>query len=600
MGAEPRENALTSEDETLEKLLLDIKKIAATVPPEFSQAAVDAVGRFLGQAEASVQRADVDAAFAAVDALAREFEEALLEEAPIADDDLGGRLTGIVASIIRGLAAVAVARALESEARRHGEDQLAERLARQARSLSKELEEPVRFVRDLLLRLTDVGGRPKASVPAPPDAFRGGLGTVPDNPLLMAGLQAIWKGGPKARALLSGWREAETGRPYFEHRGKKGGRILVYPNPGDGLEAPISTTAEALWALVESLNPFTADVALAVLAQLADPLEGDRPKYPLLQPVRITVDSILRYKGIQRWGMERRVLEDRVREEMERLRTLRFDVQGWLDPDPATNKVPRQGLSWEGDRLFDIVKVEHWQEGLFGKEPLAVAWSVRAGQWAYYWLNAQGRVLVARLSRVLLELDHRENRGAAVIAKKVGQYLTLLASRSRRFDMRIGRLLEAVGELPEPEARTKNWAGRTRERFDNAMLMLQEAGVFQTVAWPDGHGPGDQDRTRGWVERWLNARLVGTLPEAPPELPNPPRPALPARGRRGRPRKKPGAEQRIDGETIRQARMERGWRQDELARYLGISRQYLSFLENGKRLPSPDLARKLRAWLAGE
>lgn len=438
-----------------------------------------------------------------------------------------------------------------------------------------------------------------------PHAFSGITGKLPNNPLIAAGLGAIWKGGPRARTLVGGWSETENGNPIYQHAGGRGGRILIYPNLPRNAASPLPA-AEALWNFVESLNPFTSDVALAVLAQLCEPSMGNKPKYPLLESVRISSDAILRYKGIQRWGLERQLLQERVFEEMERLRTLHFNVEKYPARNPKTGKWEPEGASWQGDRLFDIVKVEQYQKSLHGdREQIEVSWLVRAGQWAYWWLNAQGRVWIARMARVLLELDHRETRGSAVMAKKIGQRITLLDGTLQPgtlSPLRIDHLLESVGELLSPEKRDKNWAGRTRERFDEAMLKLQEVGVFGRVEWPDGCTPGDLDRNKGWVEKWLAARVQITLPEAPPELPKdkPPALPLPRRQRKSQPRpRKPIAEQQVDGPAIRQARMERGWSQEALARYLDISTPYLSQVENGKRLPSKALVGRIYAWLKG-
>ena len=135
-----------------------------------------------------------------------------------------------------------------------------------------------------------------------------------------------------------------------------------------------------LWDLVEQLTPLTADVALAVLAQLCEPSVGRKPQAPLLEPVRITADAILQYKGIRRWGLERRLLHERVFTEMEHLRSLHFDVEKYPNGIlPRASGTPA-GVSWQGDRLFDIVKVECYQESLFGdRERIEVSWLVRSG-----------------------------------------------------------------------------------------------------------------------------------------------------------------------------------------------------------------------------
>ena len=48
----------------------------------------------------------------------------------------------------------------------------------------------------------------------------------------------------------------------------------------------------------------------------------------------------------------------------------------------------------------------------------------------------------------------------------------------------------------------------------------------------------------------------------------------------------------MNGEQLRNARLERGWSQQEAAARLGVSQAYLSMLESGRRSPAP-LARKL-------
>ena len=430
--------------------------------------------------------------------------------------------------------------------------------------------------------------------PPIPPAFPDQRGTIPANPLIAAGMAALWKGGAKARHLQGGWQATEAGRPIYQHRGRKGGRILVYPHGAPSATAPLPTP-EALWNLVEQLNPFTADVALAVLAQLCEPSVGRKPQAPFLEPVRITADAILQYKGIRRWGGERRLLHERVFEEMERLRGLHFDVDKYPERHPTTGKWDPHGVSWQGDRLFDIVKVDLYQESLFGdREHIAVSWAVRAGQWAHWWLNAQGRVWVGRMARILLEFDHREQRGAAVMAKKIGQRLVLLGDIlpvGTPITRRIDHILEDIGELPTPDQRPRNWLGRTRNRVEAGLDLLQEAGVC-AVGWPESYSSIPN-------RRWLETKIQLTVPETLPALPHPapevfpvPR-ATPTR----KPHRRPVMQTPIDGTAIRQIRLERHWSQKALAKHLGITRPYLAQIENGVRSPSSLLAAKVHAWL---
>lgn len=447
----------------------------------------------------------------------------------------------------------------------------------------------------------DQGAPRYARQPPVPDAFPEGEGSIPNNPLIATGLESMFKGGSKARALVGGWETSETGRPVYVQTNRKGGRIRVYPRLEADPSRPMPTT-ESLWAFVEGLSAFTADVALAVLAQLCEPNTGDKTKYPMVESVRITADAILRYKGIRRYGEDRRDLERRVDEEMRRLQALTFDVEKLAAPNPDTGGWNADGASWEEDRLFDIVKVTQYRQQRSGnREQIAVSWMVRAGQWAQWWLNPQAKVWLAHMAHALLELDHRPNSGHEYMAKKLGQRIVLMNQAIRRFQplpIRIDHLLEKIGELPVPEERGVHWARRTRTRFDDALLSLQEAGVLATVDWPDGHGPGQEDQARGWVRKWLAAKVVVTLPERAPE-PTPGDDLSPRASKAVAPPPTAlRASDGVDGRSIRAARMERGWSQQQLADHLGISAPWLSYVETGRRAASQRLAKKLADWLA--
>ena len=447
--------------------------------------------------------------------------------------------------------------------------------------------------------------RPVPKVSRVADAFLGGVARFPNNPVIAAGFEAIYKGGKRARLLQGGWGQSEGGQLHYIHAGNKTGRILVHPDLLRKLEVP-STNTEPPWRFVEGLNPFTADVALAVLAQMCEPTAGDRPKHPLLQPVRITADTILHYKGIRRRGMERRILRKKVHDEMERLRRLNLNVESFTTFNPSTRRSER--VSWEGDRLFDIVRVEVIPETFEGETTnIEVAWLVRAGQWAYWWFSRESRMWVGKMARALLELDHRENRGPAVLAKKVGQKVLFLYHALREqnpLKLNIGNLLEDIGELPISEARKHNWAGRTRENFERALTILgpgdslvKGINIFARVDWPDGHGLDDTDRFKGWVDKWLSANILITLPSSTSALPSE-KYEVSRKTKRLRKKMSASADE-IVGPSIREARLksESFLTQKLLATNLGISTTYLSQIETGKRQPSRALMVKLREFV---
>lgn len=444
-------------------------------------------------------------------------------------------------------------------------------------------------------------GDVRTKLPEVTDAFQDGEGLLPSNPLIVAGLEAMYKGGPDARALARGWRPSTTDRPVYSQLSREGARISVYPNLVKDPSHPLPT-ATSEWEFVQGLSAFTSDVALAVLAQLCEPISGEQQKDPLGDSVRITAEAILRYKGIQRLGKQREDLYARVSEEMGRLQAIRFDVEKYSD----TSEENARGTSWREDRLFDIVQVEQWRERRGTRERVDVVWLVRAGQWAEWWLNPQGRLWVARMARLLLELDHRDTRGADLLAKKIGQRVVLANDAVRHpgpIPIRIDQLLERIGELPVEQDRSKHWAGRTRDRFDEAMLVLREAGVFSDVRWPDGYGPGEPDRSRGWVARWLSSRVLLRLPRSAPDA-LPGQRALelvwPEPSERGLEREPASLEPQDLGTVLRTKLAERYMSQKALARYLGISNSYLSMILKGDRTPSTAVMAAIKTWLAGE
>lgn len=153
------------------------------------------------------------------------------------------------------------------------------------------------------------------------------------------------------------------------------------------------------------------------------------------------------------------------------------------------------------------------------------------------------------------------------------------ARSSEVIELKVSRILTMIGELVPSDERAKQWAGRTRERFEEALLTLQKAGILAAVQWPSGYGPGDPDRFRGEVSGWLNAtvRIVFRSRDHAGERISPCPPlsiANPAEQRAAR----------VDGpgrvaiyQRLRAERIARGWTQEQLAADLRVSAAYISF-----------------------
>jgi len=204
---------------------------------------------------------------------------------------------------------------------------------------------------------------------------------VPTNIEIQLGFKAIWGGGKN-------WRDkgiwgidpydgvARVMEPVGGHSS-----VLIWVDPKIEYEES-SFTSEDMAAYIESLSPLTTDVALAVLAALGESED------PFNKAVKITVDDIIKLKGIKAWGLQKEELIKRIDQEMKNLQRLRFEIHSMPSPDPNTGKWVPEGHSWENDRLFDIVRVEKYKQSPTGeKKTIAVAWSVRAGQWAQYFLT---------------------------------------------------------------------------------------------------------------------------------------------------------------------------------------------------------------------
>ncbi len=419
--------------------------------------------------------------------------------------------------------------------------------------------------------------QPARQVELPPDAFPGGMGQIPSNPMVRAFLEAISKGGPRARHIQNGWTPNSNGNPFYIHNAKtasgKDERIKVYLSiPRDADEPPATMQDE--WEMVERFGAWTADVTLSCLSQVCERKSIDSLFYsPGAAPgcVIITAETVLRNKEIRRRGVQRRHLYPHIGAEIESLRALKCDAR-WRVPRTVDGKEIYDIKKWK-DQLFDIATYEHWQQGTLydsgADEPVFVAWSLRLGQWAQYWFTHQDPWIV-NCAQILMTLDHRGNRASQYMAKKIGLYFTLIRkAHEKTITPFVGTILEAIGELPT--ATDHHSAGRTRDRVDEAISILIEKHFFKWE-WVDGRDD-NEDRAKGWPDRWLNRKACVTLLVSS----------------EARPIEKPkfgqsrNDNQDIVAAEVRHIRIEQHLTQGELARRLGITQSLLSRVERGER-----------------
>ncbi len=347
-----------------------------------------------------------------------------------------------------------------------------------------------------------------------PDAFPEGLGRIPNNPITAAFLAALLKGGPQARTLQGGWMSDGNGRLTYRHLGKKGGSISIYVDLADEL-----SSEDEQWRVIESLSMLTVDVAVVILAQLCEPSAISRTRCPSMEAISISASAIMRYKGMVRWGAERLNFQEKIAQEVATLCKLRFDIIEFPAFDTERGKWNRNGISISGDRIFDVAQAVIAPPKKDGGISDDHYWFVRFGQWAYSWMNSQGKVWLGPVPRAIVELDHRRNRGSEMLAKKVGISTLMLwgAARSREHLVRrMDSLLESVGEFPHVADRSSHWAGRTYDRLGESLFTLHDRDLL-SFTYDNGEClPTSLERNKGWVKNWLEARVQI---DRPPYLP---------------------------------------------------------------------------------
>ena len=329
---------------------------------------------------------------------------------------------------------------------------------------------------------------------------RDSLYAMPNNPLIVAAVQALCAGGQHARMLDGGWRRTSHGAPLFEFWSGSGGRIRV------GVDAP----AEDAWQEIESYSPLTLDVAVALLVGLAADPYRPVTASPRRQAVWLGVPAIVSAKGYKRYGVEREMFAADVEREIAKVLRLRFDIANYPGFDPATRRWNKTGISRR-----DLALVETSQSHRPADDRDCTRGSpLRFGAWADHWLNASGAMWVSPLPQAILRLDHRDNRGADTLAKKAGVLLALnwgAARRNEEIRLELRVLLRRIGELRRPGATQLTHAGRLADRVEEAILRLSESSIMPNKLKVE-RAVRLRAANRRWFEQWLGGEVVFSRP----------------------------------------------------------------------------------------
>lgn len=428
------------------------------------------------------------------------------------------------------------------------------------------------------------------------NAFPEGRGRIPVTPLIAASVAALFKGGDRARSLIGGWSADDRGRPICQYMLDDGDEIVVSVDLHPAFDEKNGVDSE--WALVEGISPLTIDVLLAVLAQACATFPDGCAQSGRPGPVRVTARAILHYKDLVQWGAEGAAMRRRIDNEIRRLNGLRFVIRRRRREGRASERSCAGSTMNEPYRLFDVCesKTVRSVRKMHPGKPETV-WTIRPGRWFGVVGEDLEEVRLVPMSQLLLQLDHRRNRGKAVLAKKIGFRMSVLSEKLQpdgSLQQRICDLLEDIGELPKRDARGDRWGARMRHRFVQAVLLLKEAGVLGSVNWPVDQGSGVGGRARGWVAAWLKRDIVLHHPAAAGMS----RDTSAARSHKvKRPARQSASLLELHrGSVIRSMRSDRKISQYRLARELGISAAYLSQIENEHRMASRAVLGRIASW----
>lgn len=253
----------------------------------------------------------------------------------------------------------------------------------------------------------------------------------------------------------------------------------------------------------------------------------------------------------------------------------------------------------------------HYQHDLLSnKELVVITFVIRAGLWAKYFLNEEGRrKQIAHyqhgiLSKTLLESimslwQHREGAARLMV------WLLFKTQFDRRHPLTVQTLMEvAYGQEKVQQARLNSEARkRLSANWDEDLLTLHERGwklqfdpeSYPIEIQPPAFGRMTARKPRGFFDKLLAARLwitaeAGTIDQiTPPEDENT-NAALQI--------EEISNPVELSGSQVKDLRIKKGWSQRKLASMTGISQGLISLIENGERNITPENAAILQQVLS--
>ena len=257
-------------------------------------------------------------------------------------------------------------------------------------------------------------------------------------------------------------------------------------------------------------------------------------------------------------------------------------------------------------RMWNVQIKATGQFNLEGKidNPDEVYITIQPGLWTQDFLNRAGAksrdalYQFGYLAQQVLKIDPYHDE----LALRLAIYLTLDSRVRLDGKYRVIELLEtAFPKTVIDKARLDfRKAYDLKQRWDSAMKLLLKLGwqiVFDPETYLSWLRPDSPDKKpKGYLEKLLDAKLTIKPPDPIPNLI-----ASKAKPKRELPQPKAKAKplQNTDltSRQVREARIAKGWTQDKLAGFLGVSQKLISLIERGERTVNPQLAAQIRTLL---
>lgn len=382
------------------------------------------------------------------------------------------------------------------------------------------------------------------------------------------------------------WQQYPSGVGYFQHQAKGNPSNIIehyITSPGDITLLPLD---EAL----QIINKFGLITAKLHLIFAAHTMKQEEPWKSLF----IIKGSDL----IKEMGWDKRT-DLTISQKLNEVAKTAFAVSCLLIKATwVEGKHKKGGIRARVDtsRMWNVQVELTGQQNLEGKieQPDEVYITVQPGLWTYAFLNKAGYFAkealyqFGYLAQDILKIDTYHGE----LALRLALHLTMESRFHTSGTYKVQTLLEAL--LPQTVINAARSDRRKAYILTNSWNRALEVlwGLrrsfkieFDPETYAEWLRPGSSARKpRGYFDKLLAAKITIHPPAPIPELL-----ATKTEPKQIQPRQKATPKRQLTSNQIREARATKNWSQAQLAGWLGVSQRYVSMLERGERIPTPEL-----------